>query len=91
MTRITSSVTTAMARTIQARMLVPSDGSFRSSVMDESEKSRSKITSTSCTAVLAKVSIAPEAIAVGGVIPCRWKKRMFTAMRARLEGRARFM
>ena len=80
-----------MPSTIQTRMLVPPEGALRSSVMLDSEKSSSRVTSTICTAVLAKVSMAPEAIAVGGAMPCSWKKRMLTAMRARLEGSARFM
>jgi hypothetical protein len=41
--------------------------------------------------VLANESIAPEAIAVAGVSPWRWKKRTLTAIRARFEGSATFM
>ena len=35
-------------------------------------------------------SIMPAVTAVAGGTPWRWKKRMLIAMRARLEGRARF-
>ena len=41
--------------------------------------------------MLANESITPEATAVGAVNPWRWKKRTFTAIRARLDGNATFM
>ena len=41
--------------------------------------------------VLANESIAPAVTAVVGGMPWRWKKRMLIAMRARLDGSARFM
>ena len=41
--------------------------------------------------VPANESIAPDVTAEAGGTPSRWKKRMLTAIRAKLEGSARFM
>ena len=55
------------------------------------EKSSSTTSSTAWITVLAKESIAPAVTAAVGGMPWRWKKRMLIAMRARLDGSARFM
>ena len=55
------------------------------------EKIRSSTSSNTWTMVFVKESIAPDVIAIAGATPWRWKKRTLTAMRAMLDGSARFM
>jgi hypothetical protein len=69
----------------------PSVGALNCRSRFASVKSSRRARRTAWTTVLAKESIAPAVTAAGGVIPCRWKKRMLTARRAADEGSARFM
>ena len=55
-----------------------------------SEKTRSTTRSTTWTTVPTSESIAPAVTAAAPGRPWHWKKRMLTAMRARLDGIARF-
>jgi hypothetical protein len=84
---------TAIATTTTTHRSVaePPDGKGRSRATDDSENSRRAASSTPWITVLANESIAPDATAVGAERPCRWKKRMLTAIRARFEGSATFM
>ena len=79
------------AATIQSNVSSPSDGNGSSRASDVSAKTSSVSSSAAWTAVLAKESIAPAATEVAAERPWRWKKRMLTAIRARLEGSATFM
>jgi cytoskeletal protein RodZ len=67
------------------------DGSSRLRFRLALEKASSSTSSTAWTSVLANESIAPAVTAAVAGMPWRWKKRMLIAMRARLDGRARFM
>ena len=87
-----ATLSTSSASRIQRTVLQP-DGAdrSRSSEIDASVTINSTPSRTPCTAVLANESIAPDATAVGADNPCRRKKRMLTAMRARFDGSATFM
>src|SRR5262245_14563495 len=80
----------AAATTQKGRLKLP-DGAGTSTASDDSEKRSSAPSRTACRAVLANESITPDATAVGAESPCRWKKRMLTAIRARFDGSATFM
>ncbi len=74
-----------------ARRRVSPLGAGRSRATVDSEKMSRRTRSTAWSTVLVKESMTPDVTAMVADSPCRWKKRMFTASRARLEGRARFM
>ena len=67
------------------------DGLPRSKSSEALEKRRSSTSSSPCATMLTNESIVPAVTAVAGATPWRWKKRMLTAIRARLDGSARFM
>ncbi len=73
------------------RMMPAASGVSRSRLRLALEKISSAISRTAWMIVFVNESIVPEVMAAAGGTPCRWKKRMFTAMRAKLEGSARFM
>ena len=89
-TRIATAAT-AIAATSQSSRRGSPDGSGRSSSTDALEKTSRSTSVTAWITVLTNESIAPEATAVVGERPWRWKKRMFTESRARFEGSATFM
>jgi hypothetical protein len=82
---------TARRTTTRSSRTDSSDGGSRSRATLDSEKSRRRASRTAWMTVLVNESIAPAVTACAGGTPCRWKKRMLTAMRARFEGSARFM
>ena len=67
------------------------DGASSERLMSYGENSSSSTSSMIWTTLPANESIAPAVTATGGEMPCRWKNRMFTAIRAIDDGRARFM
>ncbi len=73
------------------RMTPDASGALMSRFRLALENSSSSTSRTACTTVFVNESIVPEVIAAAGGTPWRWKKRTLTAMRAKLEGRARFM
>src|SRR5262245_42783748 len=83
-------ISSAAARTQKSHLKLP-DGAGTSTASDDSENRSSTPSRTACRTVLANESITPDATAVGADSPCRWKKRMLTAMRARFDGSATFM
>ena len=82
---------TTTATRIQSSVVTPPEGQGRSSATVDSEKTTSTPSRSAWIAVPTNESIAPEATAIGAESPCRWKKRMLTAIRARFDGSATFM
>ena len=82
---------TTIATTTNARWSESPVGRSRSRLRLALEKSSSSTSSSAWMIVLANESIAPAVTAAVGGIPWRWKKRMLIAIRAMLDGSARFM